>query len=49
VDVEREVELDDEDEVDVDDVVVVVCGLTAPAGTARTSVSRTLPSTFPPG
>jgi len=32
----------------VDDVVVVVWGLAAKAGTARTSASRTLPRTFPP-
>jgi len=46
VDVEVELEL----LVDVvDDVVVVVWGLAASAGTAKTSASRRLPRTFPPG
>jgi hypothetical protein len=49
-----DVEVLDEVELDVlvdvvDDVVVVVCGFAASAGTTITSASRTLHRPFPPG
>ena len=42
-----DVEVEDEDVLEVE--VDVVVGLAASAGTTRTSASRTLPRTFPPG
>ena len=51
VEVEDDVELlvEVEDDVEVLVVVDVVVGFAARAGTAKTSTSRTLPRTFPPG